>query len=403
MLFKKFIPIIIVFVLFSCFTIGFFNFETIKEINENIYSQQKNLIAVQALDNYSENFENKILGVSFQNELENYLFLPEEKDLAPIKNSEVSEIKVSAKAAIISDAATNKILYQKDINEKLPIASLTKLMAALVVLDKTNLDDVVTINAKAAEVEGKKGNLFPGEKITVENLLYILLAHSGNDAAVALAEYVGEKNISIEELPCHPELVSGSIDKIKEYKNQIPKQVRNDRENDPVSKFIKLMNQKADSFGLKNTHFINPNGLDPAENISDNSNDNDYIKNPIFNELEKNEKGNYSTAYDLAKLVNYALDEPLIWEILRTQKISVRSVDKKFIHHLENTNELLGKLPNIVGGKTGYTEQSGESLILVIGDPINNHQIISVILNADDRFVETEKLIKWIFENYSWE
>jgi D-alanyl-D-alanine carboxypeptidase len=278
----------------------------------------------------------------------------------------------------------------QNINEKLPIASLTKLMTALVVLDKTNLDDVVTINAKAVEAEGKKGNLFPGEKITVENLLYILLAHSGNDAAVSLAEYVGEKIISIEELPDNSVFISEPADS-------------NFETNDPVLKFVKLMNQKASSFGLKNTHFINPNGLDPAEDISDNSNNNNYIKNPIFDELEKNEKGNYSTAYDLAKLVNYALDKPLIWEILRTQKISVRSVDKKFVHHLENTNELLGKLLNIAGGKTGYTEQSGESLILVIGDPIGNHQIISVILNAEDRFAETEKLTSWIFENYSWE
>lgn len=387
---KKIFPIIIILILFSCFTIGFFNFEMIKEINRNIYSQQENLIAIQAFDNYSENSKNKILGASFQNELENYLFLPEEKDSAPIKNSEVSEIEVSAKAAIISDAATNKILYQKNINEKLPIASLTKLMAALVVLDKTNLDDIVIISAKAAEVEGKKGNLFSGEKITVENLLYILLAHSGNDAAVALAEYIGEKIISIEELPDSSVFISELAD-------------LNFETDDSILEFVKLMNQKANSFGLENTHFINPNGLDPSENISDNSNDNDSIKNPIFNELEKNEKGNYSTAYDLAKLVNYALDKPLIWEILRTQKISVRSVDKKFVHHLENTNELLGKLPNIAGGKTGYTEQSGESLILIIGDPINNHQIISVVLNAEDRFAETEKLTSWIFENYSWE
>jgi D-alanyl-D-alanine carboxypeptidase len=384
------ISIIIISILLSCFTIGFFNFETIKEINKNIYSQQENLIAVQALNNYSENFENKVLGISSQNELENYLFLPEEKNFAPIKNSEISEIEISAKAAIISDVATNKILYQKNINEKLPIASLTKLMAALVVLDKADLDDVVIINVKAAETEGKKGNLFPGEKITVENLLYILLAHSGNDAAVALAEYVGEKIISVEELPDSPVFISEPTNPNFEI-------------NDSVLEFVKLMNQKANSFGLKNTHFINPNGLDPAENISDNLKDDDYIKNPIFNELEKNKKGNYSTAYDLAKLVNYAFDKPLIWEILRTQKISVRSVDKKFVHHLKNTNELLGKLPNIAGGKTGYTEQSGESLILIIGDPINNHQIISVILNADDRFAETEKLTSWIFENYSWE
>jgi hypothetical protein len=101
---KKSIPIIIVLILFSCFIVGFFNFETIKEINKNIYSQQGNLMAVQMFDNYSENFENKILGISSQKELENYLFLPEEINSSPIKNSEVSEIEISAKAAIISDA-----------------------------------------------------------------------------------------------------------------------------------------------------------------------------------------------------------------------------------------------------------------------------------------------------------
>lgn len=290
--------------------------------------------------------------------------LPLEKSKPlPIRKSEISDIDIDAKAAIVLDVATDKILYNKNIGEKFPIASLTKLMTALIVLDEINLDDMVTISEEAIKTEGEKVNLIPKEKITAENLLYALLVASSNDAAMALAEYISNNFIINSFNPS---------DFFKEAKNK-----NNPQKTESIFRFVKLMNQKAQLIGLKNTHFSNPSGLDKEEN--------------------------YSTAYDLAHLTKYALERPLVWEILRIQETDISSFDGKIIHHLENTNQLLGKLPNIAGGKTGYTDKAGKCLILVVGDTADNHQIISVVLNAQDRFTETEKLVKWTFEAYSWQ
>ncbi|HEB01574.1 MAG TPA: D-alanyl-D-alanine carboxypeptidase [Candidatus Portnoybacteria bacterium] len=280
--------------------------------------------------------------LSFQEEelasFENVAHLEGEIYLAPlpVRNSAVPDFETEAKAALVLDVGTDKVLYQKNGDEELPMASLTKLMTALVILNKAELTEIVTVSKEAVETEGVSGHLFPGEEITVKNLLYALLVESSNDAAVALSQHI-----------------SGSVEK-----------------------FVKSMNQKAKTLGLKKTHFANPSGLD--------------------------ENGNYSTAYELAQLTDAVLDKPLIWEMLRTQEIDIQSVDGKTNHHLENTNQLLDKLPHIVGGKTGYTEEAGRTLILVIGHPTDNHQIITVVLDVPDRFGETEKLVNWVFEAYQW-
>lgn len=258
----------------------------------------------------------------------------------PSRDLSVADFESGARSALVLDVDTDKVLYSKNQDERLPIASLTKLMTALVVLDRANLEDIAIISHQAVDSEGVAGNLVPAEKITIRNLLYILLIESSNDAAVALAENI-----------------SGS-----------PEQ------------FVQLMNEKAESFGLKNTHFANPSGLD----------------------LSDGENGNYSTAFELAQLTDAALDKSLIWQILRIEEIDVSSLDGKINHHLKNTNQLLEKMPNIIGGKTGYTEQAGEVLILAANHPANDCQIISVVLNANDRFKETEKLVNWTFQAYNW-
>ena len=143
-----------------------------------------------------------------------------------------------------------------------------------------------------------------------------------------------------------------------------------------VEEFVKLMNEKADLLGLENTNFSNPTGFDS--------------------------EGNYSTAHDIAQLFDYASDKPLIWEILRTQKSNLTSFDGKIKHRLKNTNLLLGRLKNITGGKTGLTDEAGQCLVLIVGDPVDDHKIISVVLGAEDRFLETEKLVRWVFRNYKW-
>lgn len=256
----------------------------------------------------------------------------------PVKIKGAVDFNVSAKSAVVLDVETDTVLYSKNSEEILPIASLTKIMTALVVLENADLDEVAIISRNAFNTKGSKNGLAVGEEISVENLLKIMLVSSNNIAAVALAEHT-----------------SGSVDD-----------------------FVALMNEKADLIGIENTEFFNPSGLDGKEN------------------------NNISTAYEIARLVDYALEKPLIWEILRIQKTAVISLDGKIEHKIKNTNLLLGKLKNITGGKTGLTDEAGQCLALVVGDPNDNHKIISVVLNADDRFLETEKLARWVFKSYKW-
>lgn len=135
---------------------------------------------------------------------------------------------VSAKCALVLDAVTGRVLYEKNVNQKSLIASTTKIMTALVVCEQCNVLDRVRIPAEAAGIEGSSMYLRQGEILTVQELLYGMMLHSGNDAAVALAIYCGGT----------------------------------------VEGFAELMNDKARLLGLKNTHFENPNGLDAPEHYS---------------------------------------------------------------------------------------------------------------------------------------
>ena len=137
-------------------------------------------------------------------------------------SSSVEEPKINARAAIIYDRTTKQIIWGKNENEKRAMASTTKIMTALIVLENSNLSDVVTISKKAAGTGGSRLKISTGDKITINDLLYGLMLRSGNDAAVALAEHVG-----------------GSI-----------------------KGFAELMNKKAKELGLNNTNFVTPHGLD---------------------------------------------------------------------------------------------------------------------------------------------
>ena len=254
----------------------------------------------------------------------------------PCKVNDASNLNIKARSAIVLDVGTDSILYSKNSDEKMPIASLTKIMTALVILDNVDLNNTVTISRNAFDTGGRKDGLAVNEKINAEDLLKVMLIRSNNTAAVSLAEHT-----------------SGSVEE-----------------------FVKLMNKKAELLGLKNTNFSNPTGFDSEEN--------------------------YSTAYDVAQLFDYSLDKQLIWEILRIQKLNLFSTNGKIKHKIKNTNLLLGRLKNITGGKTGLTDEAGQCLALVVGDPIDNHRIISVVLKAKDRFLETEKLVRWVFGNYEW-
>jgi len=246
-------------------------------------------------------------------------------------------IDIDSNSVIAFDTETDFVLYSKSSNEKMPIASISKIMTALIVLENSELGDSVFITENAFQTEGRKDGLSVGEEITVENLMKIMIVGSNNIAATAFAEHIG-----------------GSVDG-----------------------FVDIMNQKSEILGLKDTAFYNPTGLD-----------------------QKNM--NISTAFDIAQLVDYSLEIPFIWEYSKMQNVVVSSVDGRLIHKVKNTNLLLGKMENIIGGKTGFTDKAGECLVLILNELETNRKVITVVLNANDRFFQTERLGNWIFDSYEW-
>lgn len=146
----------------------------------------------------------------------------------PNKKREFISPIIQAKSSIVIDMESNNILYEKNSHERLPIASLTKLMTTLIILEENKLDETVIISNNAASTEGSTMYLQAGEEITVENLLYGTIIQSANDGAVALAEHNAKS----------------------------------------VDEFINKMNKKASLLGLLNTHYANPTGLDSINNYS---------------------------------------------------------------------------------------------------------------------------------------
>ncbi|MBI4231893.1 D-alanyl-D-alanine carboxypeptidase [Candidatus Peregrinibacteria bacterium] len=146
----------------------------------------------------------------------------------PIKNQSMIAPVIEAKGVVALDIETGEVLYEKNAHTRLPIASITKLMTALIILEENNLDEIVTVSANAANTEGSTMHLRQDEQITVRNILYGIMTNSANDGAVALAEHN-----------------AGSVDA-----------------------FIDKMNKKAVELGLVNTHFSNPIGLDGPKNYS---------------------------------------------------------------------------------------------------------------------------------------
>ncbi|MDP3990712.1 MAG: serine hydrolase [Candidatus Nealsonbacteria bacterium] len=261
--------------------------------------------------------------------------------LKPIKNKEADDLIIYAKSAIsilINKEGEKRILFEKNINEQLPIASLTKLMTARVVLNNYDLSKQIKISKTAVEQEEDFGKLLVDDVLSVRELLYPLLMESSNDAAFSLA---------------------------------------NDYDGMNEKEFVGLMNVEAQKLGLKNTRFVNATGLDPEEG-------------------EPEEKINYSTASDLTLLAQSLLNVPLLWEILSTSEISL------YGQKLTNTNQLLTEVPGVMGGKTGYTDKALGCFILTTKAPKDKGYLINVVLGTGDRFGQMEKLINWLQKSYQW-
>ena len=243
------------------------------------------------------------------------------------------EPKINSRKAVVFDRNSKTILYGKEENTKCAMASTTKIMTAIVVLENANLTEMVEVSKKAAGTGGSRLGLKSGDKITVLDLLYGLMMCSGNDAAVALAEKVG-----------------GNIEG-----------------------FSILMNNKAKDLNLQSTNFVTPHGLDKPEH--------------------------YTTAYELAKITDYALNNKKFANIVNTKNYTVNINGSP--KNINNTNELLGVLEGVNGVKTGFTNGAGRCLVTSVNR--QNMNIICVVLGADTKKMRTSdsiKLIEYIYKNF---
>jgi len=262
--------------------------------------------------------------------------------LIPTRNSSVEEIDIQARAGLVSFIDSSGVvrnLFEKEELKKVPIASITKLMTALVILEEMDLDQEVVITEQAFLKDFSRINTFyVGEKYKVRDLLYPLLMESSNAVAYALVQ-PSEKN------------------------------------------FVDLMNKKAIELGMNDTFFVNASGLDP-ETVE--------------------ETANYSTAQDIVVFVKYLLDKPLIWEILSLPEYQLRRSDGYLKHAIINTNSLLQEIPGTLGGKTGTTNRALQCFVLVV-EKNPEEYLVSVVLGSRDRFNEAREMINWVNEAYYWE
>lgn len=259
----------------------------------------------------------------------------------PINSTGTPAPWLTAGSVVVIDRDSAVVMFSKNEQTQLLPASTIKLMTALVAQEHYDLGKMLVVD----EINrlGQDMKLVEGETIIVKNLLYGVLVASANDAALLLAKnYPGGK-----------------------------------------AGFVKAMNEKAEELNLNDTYFANPTGLDVDE------------RNNLLLD------SSYSTALDLARLARVVMKDPTLSEMVGTTQITVTDVTGEIEHQLYNVNELLYWLPGMKGIKTGWTEEAGECLIGYVER--DGRGVITVVLESEDRFSETAKLIDWAFINYQWQ
>lgn len=249
-----------------------------------------------------------------------------------IKSAEASSDFEQAAGYAVINFETGEVLAEKNLSEKLPIASITKVMTAVVALDLVSKDEEFTVSENASKTQATRLALSEGDKLTLEELLNALLLTSANDCAYVIQEGIDQKF------------------------GQGPPALSVRQAGDRQGVFIRAMNAKADFLGLKNTHFENPAGFDGREHIS--------------------------SPEDVAILSNYALNNyPLINEIVKKEYGELQSSPKhQRYEYLNNWNGLLGVYPGIFGVKIGNTEEAGNTTSVV--SERDGKRIMVVLLGA---------------------
>lgn len=269
----------------------------------------------------------------------------EARKALPIQSNEIDNWptgpQIGAQAAILMDANTGVILYSKNIHEHLYPASTTKIMTALLAMENGNLDDMVEFSHDAVfsvPRDGSNMGMDVGESITLEECLYGIMVASANEAANAAGEYV-----------------SGSIDD-----------------------FVALMNERAEEMGCKDTHFVNPNGLHDPQH--------------------------YTSAYDLALISSHFFRNEMLSKIGNTARYHFEPTPTQpDDFYVNNKHKLItGEISydGILGGKTGYTDDSRQTLVTCAEQ--NGMRLVCVVLieESPDQFTDTAELFDYGFQNF---
>jgi len=251
----------------------------------------------------------------------------------------IIEPTVAAHGAVLMDAKTGRVLWEKNSETPMAMASTTKIMTAIIALENGNLDELVTASALAARAPEVNMNLTAGEELKLKDLLYALMLMSYNDTAVAIAEHI-----------------SGDVET-----------------------FCAKMTAKARELGAMNTIFETPSGLDLGDH--------------------------HSTAYDMALITRYAINNPLFMDIINTPHITIYS-NKRDIS-LHNRNRLLNEYEGATGVKTGFTGKAGQCF--VGSAERDGMTLISVVfasgwgpVGREQKWVDTKRILDYGFDNYSY-
>ena len=255
-------------------------------------------------------------------------------------NNDNSNINISSKSAILMDVGSGQVLYEKNAHEKLPPASVTKVMTMLLICEaldsgKIKIDDQVQVSEIASSMGGSQIFLEPGESQTVDTLLKGIAVASANDACVAMAEYI-----------------AGSVES-----------------------FVDMMNSKAKDLNMKDTHFANANGL-PVDN-------------------------HYTSAYDIATMSRELLKHDVISKYLTTWMDSVVVGKKQTSIGIANTNKLIKHFQGATGVKTGFTQQA--KYCLSASAKRGDTHLVAATLGAEtspERFKDASSLLNYGFANY---
>ena len=222
--------------------------------------------------------------------------LTEQKEKGREKTN-IKDLGLYAKAAVLLDGSNDRILYGKNARDVLPNASTTKILTCILAIESGDLDRICTVSKKACNMPETKCGYPQGSRFLMKDLLYSLMLESHNDSAVVIAE-----------------AVAGSVEA-----------------------FAEKMNEKAREIGCEDTHFVTPNGLDGRDAGGDHG----------------------TTAYDLARIMNYCRKNETFLTITRAKNHTFSDVDKKHIYQLSNKNSFLSMQSGVLSGKTGYTAKAG--------------------------------------------